>query len=71
MDSGKKGDVVFIEIVDQVDPNNNLINGNDISVNILVIFTIRLTKTQWAYTFQVTTPIFKGCLLSKIFLLYF
>ena len=46
MDSGKKGDVVFIEIVDQVDPNNNLINGNDISVNILVIFTMRLTKTQ-------------------------
>ena len=51
MNFGTKGDVVFTEIADQVDPNNNLINGNDISVNTLIIFTIRLTKTQWAYTF--------------------
>ena len=41
-----KGFALFTKFTGKVGPINNLIHNNDISVIILTIFTIRLTKTQ-------------------------
>ena len=71
MDFGTKGYLVFTYLADEVDPNNNLINGNDFFLNTLAIFTTRLTKIQWAYILKVIATIFKGSFLTKNFLPWF
>ena len=48
-------------------PSNKLINSN-ISIMICMIFTLRLPKTKWVYTFYVTSPIIQDPVLTKKFL---
>ena len=64
------GFVVFTNFTEKVGPSNKLINTN-ISVMIWMIFTLRIPKTIWVYTFYVTSPIFKTLFLQKSFFPYF
>ena len=64
------GFVAFANFTGKVGPSNKLINTN-ISVMICMIFTLRIPKTKWVYTFYVTSPIFKNYILTEKFFPYF